>query len=120
VLFSILASAQGGESLSQKQHGSTRKKFVGEILIQYKPATSEEEKRKLRESIGAVLKESIRTPPFDAASDQNSNTELVAIRRELTADKTKARSLARVLELIKKNPSVAYAEVNSTVTGQKP
>jgi subtilisin family serine protease len=82
----------------------------GEILIQFKPGTTESDRERVRRKAGAILKERIETEPLKAtiAEGSTGGLELVTLRRRARG----VRALSDIIKIIEEDPAVQFAEPN--------
>jgi hypothetical protein len=87
-----------------------------EIIVKFKPTATRGDKERVREKVGATLEKTIETEPWDPG---HSNLELLAVPRPKNWKATSGSYVQTAINVIKSDPSVQYAEFNSTVSAAK-
>jgi hypothetical protein len=100
-----------------KPDSQSQSNRVYDIIVQYKPEATQEDKSRVRTKVGAKLKKEVNTT---AMQDSGSpGLELISIscsapdNAKDSEDRGKNLQLTKALQLIKADPAVQFAEVDA-------
>jgi hypothetical protein len=120
LLSGMTSPSANGQSNEPKKSSAGEKYKVCEILVQFKPTASTQDKSRVLKNAGASLKEEVNTPAMQSAGSPGLEVLTISYPLRIVNGQTaKDTHIDRVLTTIKSDSSVQFAELNTTYSATR-
>ena len=120
LVVGMMNSFARGQESEPKKPPSGEKYKVCEILVQFKPTASKQDKARVLKNVGATLKEEVNTPAMQASGSPGLDVLTISYPlRTVNGQTVKDSHIDRVLTTIKDDSSVQFAELNTTYSATR-